>query len=95
MFCGINFYTATHYIAGKIVLANQLNSVMHLFCSAAFRFVTLYWFLLRIATGPKKSVMRYITGFLLRNELRSVTHYISGLLVLRVEFAIIYGPMDT
>ena len=26
---------------------------MHIFCNAAFRSETLYWFLLRIATGPK------------------------------------------
>ena len=28
---------------------------MHIFCNAAFRSVTLYWFLFRIATGPEFS----------------------------------------
>ena len=46
----------------KIVLANQLSSVMHIFSNAAFRSVTLDWFLLRIATGPEfGNALHYMT----------------------------------
>ena len=67
---------------------------MHIFCNAAFRSVTLHPFLLRIAAGPEL-VMRYITGKMggMGNELRSATHYITGFIVLRLEFAIIYAQM--
>ena len=53
MFRGIKSWAVMHYIAGKIVLAHCLCSEMHILCIAAFRSITLYWFLLRIATGPE------------------------------------------
>ena len=94
MFFGISFCAVTHYITGKFVVASQLSSVIHILCNAAFRSVTLCLFLLRIAAGPEFGNALHHRKKGLGNELRSAMHNITGLIILRIEFAIIYGRSD-